>query len=155
MQHVQACMWRLLFLNLLKLLLQLFLHISFFHAQVWLLFLGLFNLLILQDFLLPFYLFQFLDCCDFFLTLSSVNLLCWLFIATGRPLLFLLLAEFFWFILFFEVLIFLGFLLIFFTRFLCHRFSFVDDIEVGTDKVVDSELINVFFWNSWLLFSFL
>lgn len=136
----------LFLLNFLKFFLQLFLHVSLLTTNVYFLLFLLFillYLLVLQDVFVLVDLFETLYCCYLFLALSSVDFLGWFFCGACWSLLFLLLFNVLWLFVFFWILLLLWFLLVFLLCFLTHWLSFVYDVEVWTDEVVDSQLINV------------
>ncbi len=130
-----------LLLYLFELLFELLLHISFLDSQVGpLLFLlsDLSHVLAFQDVFHVIALLKPLDSCNLFLALGSVYFMGLFFISTGWSLLFLLFVPFLWLFIFFQVLIFLRFLLISLSGLLSsHGLCFVDNIEVRTDEIVD------------------
>ncbi len=149
MQQVQTRVRTFLFLHLLQLLLQLLLYVPLLYPQHFLLFLLLFfYLLRLLNVLELCHLLETLNSGDLFLTLGPVYLLHGLFVATCWALflfLFLDCLRLFRLLVLFAIVLFPRLILLFLFALLAHRLSLVDNIKIGTDKVVNRQLVNILF----------
>ncbi len=145
-----------LFLHLLQLLFQLLLYVPLLYPQDFLLFwLLFFYLLWLLNVLELYHLLEPLHSGDLFLTLGAVDLLHGLFVATCRALFLFLFFDSLRLFVLFAILLFPRLILLFLFALLAHRLSLVDNIKIGTDKVVNRQLVNILFRLALLFVSIL
>lgn len=92
---------------------------------------------------------------DLFLTLGAVDLVHELFAATRRALFLFLFFDSLRLLVLFAIVLFPRLIVFFLFALLAHRLSLVDNIKIGTDKVVNRQLVNILFRLTLLFLSIL
>ncbi len=90
---------------------------------------------------------------DLLFALGAVYLLRGLFVAARRALFLFLFFHSLRLLVLFAIVLFPRLIVIFLFALFAHGLSLVNNIKVGTDKVIDRKLVNIFLWLALLFFS--